>query len=83
MRQVAETVMPLLQKKSTVLELHVAPDIDGMHSDSVKIRQCLINILSNAAKFTEGGKVTLAAFRAHSTAGAAEIEFRSPTPASA
>ena len=30
-----------------------------MHSDPVKVKQCLINLVSNAAKFTEGGAINL------------------------
>ena len=34
-----------------------------MHSDLNKVRQTLLNLLSNATKFTSGGKITLAATR--------------------
>ena len=34
-----------------------------MHSDMTRIRQVLLNLLSNASKFTEGGKVTIEAAR--------------------
>ena len=30
-----------------------------MHADLVKVRQVLFNLLSNSAKFTEGGEITL------------------------
>ena len=39
------------------------PGLGAMESDLTKIRQILLNLLSNAAKFTEGGTITLAAAR--------------------
>jgi CheY-like chemotaxis protein len=46
-----------------------------MSSDPVKVRQCLLNLLGNAAKFTEGGRITLSARRVE-VAGEAWLEFR-------
>ena len=46
-----------------------------MHSDLTKIRQVLLNLLSNAAKFTEDGTITLAALQAPSEGGEA-IAYR-------
>jgi CheY-like chemotaxis protein/anti-sigma regulatory factor (Ser/Thr protein kinase) len=37
-----------------------------MHSDLVKVRQCLFNLLSNASKFTESGRIVLTARRSTS-----------------
>jgi signal transduction histidine kinase len=53
------TVLPLMQKNGNRLELDVPPDLGAMHADVVKVRQILFNLLSNAAKFTSAGTVTL------------------------
>lgn len=58
--EVAETVQALVAKKENELVLEIgAGGLGQMHSDPVKLRQCLFNLLSNAAKFTEGGRITL------------------------
>lgn len=62
-RDVAATVQSLMEKKGNHLELDVSDDLGAMHSDVTKIRQSLLNLLSNAAKFTEGGVIRLTAAR--------------------
>ena len=62
-RDVASTVQSLVEKKGNTLRLQVAPNLGAMHSDVTKIRQVLLNLLSNAAKFAEGSSITLAAER--------------------
>ena len=57
------TVEALVQKNSNRFEVHCPDDIGTIVSDSVKVRQSLINLLSNAAKFTEHGTVRLVAER--------------------
>jgi PAS domain S-box-containing protein len=59
--EVASTVEALVAKKHNTLEVVIAPGLPPMHSDPVKLRQCLFNLLGNAAKFTEDGRITLSA----------------------
>ncbi len=58
-KDVAATVGSLMAKKQNTFLFDPSDDLGSMHSDVVKIRQVLINLLSNAAKFTEGGEVHL------------------------
>ncbi len=58
-QEVGSTVDALMQQKDNTLVLDLGEDLGIMHSDQVKMRQCLFNLLSNAAKFTEKGQITL------------------------
>ncbi len=62
-RDVAATVQSLIGRKANALVLTLAEPLGTMHSDVTKLRQILLNLLSNAAKFTEGGTITLSATR--------------------
>ncbi len=62
-RDVASTVGSLVQQKGNEVALDLQPALGTMHTDQVKLRQCLFNLVSNAAKFTEGGRITLRAER--------------------
>jgi PAS domain S-box-containing protein len=55
------TVMPLIAKNENALETEFADDLGNVRVDLTKLRQALFNLLSNAAKFTEGGTITLGA----------------------
>ncbi len=81
--EVAATVQSLLEKKDNRLELRLADGLGAMHSDVTRIRQVLLNLLSNAAKFTENGAVTLAVEREPARTGATGCASRSPTRGSA
>jgi signal transduction histidine kinase len=57
---------PLLQE-GVDLEIDVQPDLLPLTSDQDMIKQILINLLSNAAKFTKRGKIVLTARQDGST----------------
>jgi signal transduction histidine kinase/DNA-binding response OmpR family regulator len=57
--EVIELVRPTAAKNGNSLAIALAPGVNLMYSDVVKIRQCLLNLLSNACKFTQNGSITL------------------------
>jgi signal transduction histidine kinase len=72
---VITTVQPLIEKNANILQVYCPSDLRAMHSDQTKVRQALYNLLSNAAKFTERGTVTLTVWK-EETNGAAWIAFQ-------
>ena len=62
-RDVAATAQHLADARGNALVVRCAPDLGSMYADVTKVRQVLLNLASNAAKFTEGGTVTLDAAR--------------------
>ena len=57
--EVLSIVQPLADKNDNALELCCPDDVGGFLSDETKVKQCLLNLMSNANKFTSQGKVTL------------------------
>src|SRR5262249_48721920 len=60
---VVATVKPLVERRRNRLELECATAPGSMRADLTKVRQTLLNLLSNAAKFTDAGRIRLAARR--------------------
>ncbi|MEO5568426.1 MAG: response regulator, partial [Gemmatimonadaceae bacterium] len=67
--EVATTIQPMVAKNHNRLDVDCNGDIGAMHADLVKVRQTLLNLLSNACKFTENGKIGVSVRRAHGTGG--------------
>jgi signal transduction histidine kinase len=74
-REVAEQVGPLARKQSNRLEIRCPDDVGSMRADQTKVRQVLLNLASNACKFTASGVVTFEAER-EEAAGASWVVFR-------
>ncbi len=75
-RSVAATVGALVRQRSNRLVVDLPDALPNMHSDAGKIRQCLLNLLGNAAKFTENGDITLQLRPATMLDGAAALAWR-------
>ena len=58
-QDVEAIVQPLVEKNGNALVVDCPGDLGAMRADQTKLRQALFNLLSNAAKFTEGGTITL------------------------
>ncbi|MEZ4833192.1 MAG: hybrid sensor histidine kinase/response regulator [Caldilineaceae bacterium] len=50
-------VRPLLNKKEVTMHVDLPPDLPPIYCDGTRVRQVLVNLLSNAARHTEGGSI--------------------------
>jgi signal transduction histidine kinase/CheY-like chemotaxis protein len=69
--QVADMVRDYITAKGLDFRLQVAPDLPPVWIDPLRIRQVLLNLVVNAARFTERGSITVQV-----TAQETEILFR-------
>ncbi len=58
---VVKTIEPLAAKNGNQVVIDCEAEIGKMHADQMRLRQALLNLMSNANKFTEKGTVTIAA----------------------
>lgn len=57
--EVSATVQPLTEKNANHFAINTTVAATVMHADLTKMRQIIINLVSNASKFTENGKISL------------------------
>jgi signal transduction histidine kinase/CheY-like chemotaxis protein len=63
LEEVRALIVPLAEKNGNTLELRLPKDLGSIRTDRTKLKQSLLNILSNGSKFTENGRLTVAAER--------------------
>jgi CheY-like chemotaxis protein/two-component sensor histidine kinase len=62
-KDVAKTIEPMATKNGNRIVIECPADLGTMHADQTRLRQSLLNLASNANKFTENGTITIAARR--------------------
>jgi signal transduction histidine kinase len=60
-QDVAKTIEPMAAKNGNRIVIECPADLGTMHADQTRFRQSLLNLASNANKFTENGTITIAA----------------------
>ncbi|GAB4265940.1 MAG: histidine kinase N-terminal 7TM domain-containing protein [Candidatus Promineifilaceae bacterium] len=58
---VLQTVQPLILKNNNTLQINLPNQLGSFITDPLRLRQILLNLLSNAAKFTQEGTITFSA----------------------
>jgi len=58
-REAIETARPLADKNGNAIAVTLAGDLGEAESDGFRLGQCLLNLLSNACKFTQDGDITV------------------------
>jgi adenylate cyclase len=64
-KDVAKTIEPMATKNGNRIVIDCPADLDTLHADQTRFRQSLLNLASNANKFTEKGIITIAAQERH------------------
>lgn len=66
---VATTIRSIAERNHNHLIVHCGDDVGIVQADPTRLRQSLLNLVSNAAKFTEHGSITISAKRERRGAG--------------
>jgi signal transduction histidine kinase len=69
LRGVLATITPLAKARTNTVRLDLDPGLGTIYSDQNRLRQCLLNVLTIACKYTQGGTLTLKAARQRAPEG--------------
>ncbi len=61
--ETVSTVKPAAAANGSTIALELQPNLGSLETDGFKLSQCLLNLMSNAAKFTKEGQIKLIAQR--------------------
>ena len=70
---VMSTAVGLVKDKAIQLQREIPADLPTVRADAMRVRQVLLNLLSNASKFTDEGTITVSTMLAENPSGHAEI----------
>jgi signal transduction histidine kinase len=62
-REILHTIQPIVERENNILKIHFHNSLGEIDSDLIKFRQIFLNLLSNAAKFTQNGMIQLSVGR--------------------
>jgi signal transduction histidine kinase/CheY-like chemotaxis protein len=61
--EVRSIITPLAEKNGNTVDFRCSPKLGSIRTDRTKVKQCLLNVMSNASKFTQNGAITLVVAR--------------------
>ena len=70
---VMSTAVGLVKDKQIRLQEQIDDDLPAVRADSMRLRQVLLNLISNAAKFTDEGEITVSASLHTNSLGKQEV----------
>jgi signal transduction histidine kinase/DNA-binding response OmpR family regulator len=76
LQSVVPTITGVIQEKPIKILQNIDPNIPIIRADAMRLRQVMINLLSNAAKFTEEGTITIAAKVEQRPEGGSQVVVR-------
>lgn len=72
---VLSTMSGLIKDKPIQMKKNIEPNLPTVRADAIRVRQVMINLLSNAAKFTDEGEITVDVHLQRSISGRNEIKI--------
>jgi signal transduction histidine kinase len=61
LKKIIETIHPTLKENNNELKLDIEPQLTNIDADQLKLRQVLLNLVSNANKFSQNGFIDIKA----------------------